>query len=324
MGNESKPLVSTVIPTRFRPELVCRAVRSVLNQSYQEIEAIVVIDGPDEGTKNALASIVDPRLRVIPLEQNQGGAEARNIGVREARGKWIAFLDDDDEWLPEKITTQIAVAETATEPHPVIFSRVIARNPVVDMIWPRRLPALDERMSEYLFCRKGFTYGDAFLQTSTFFVSKALMLEVPFQKGLKRHQDWDWLLRMSEYPGTHVHVIPEPLVIFYLEDQRSSVSRAADWEFSVNWAHTNQSRITRKAFSYFIATECVPRANISAAGFPAYLRLMKEFLVKGSPRLNSFMLFFGFWLLPEGRRRKIRNTLTKWKQSVSAPVSQQV
>lgn len=323
MSDESQPLVSAVIPTRFRPELVCRAVRSVLNQSYQEVEAIVVIDGPDKDTESALAAIADPRLRVIPLEQNQGGAEARNIGVREARGKWIAFLDDDDEWLPEKIKIQIAVAETAAEPHPVLFSRVIARNPVVDMIWPRRLPALDEPMSEYLFCRKGFTYGDAFLQTSTFFVSKALMLAVPFQKGLKRHQDWDWLLRMSEYPGTYVQVIPEPLVIFYLEDQRSSVSRAADWEFSVNWAHANQSRITRKAFSYFIATECIPRANISGAGFTAYVQLLKEFLVNGSPRLNSVMLFFGFWLLPEGRRRKIRNAFAKRKQSVSAPVSQQ-
>ncbi|HEX3437153.1 MAG TPA: glycosyltransferase family 2 protein [Pseudacidobacterium sp.] len=323
MVDISKPHVSAVIPTRFRPELVCRAVRSVLNQSYAQVEAIVIIDGPDKDTENALAAIANPRLRVIALEQNQGGAEARNIGVREARGEWIAFLDDDDEWLPEKIQTQLAVAEAATEPHPVVFSRVIARNPVVDMIWPRRLPASKEPMSEYLFCRKGFTYGDAFLQTSTFFASKTLMLEVPFPKGLKRHQDWDWLLRMSEHPGTGMHVVPEPLVIFYLEDQRSSVSRAADWEFSVNWAHNNESRITRKAYSYFIATECIPRATKSSSGFAGYLKLMKEFLFYGSPRPNSVVLFLGFWLLPEERRRKIRNTLAKWKQKVMAPAGQQ-
>ena len=184
MGNESKPLVSTVIPTRFRPELVCRAVRSVFNQSHQEIEAIVVIDGPDEDTKNALASIVDPRLRVIPLEQNQGGAEARNIGVREARGRWIAFLDDDDEWLPEKIKTQVAVAETATEPHPVVFSRVIARNPVVDMIWPRRLPALGERMSECLLSAAKVSHMETHSSKPRHFLyQRHSCWKCPFKKG---------------------------------------------------------------------------------------------------------------------------------------------
>jgi glycosyltransferase involved in cell wall biosynthesis len=276
----------------------------------------VVIDGPDTATESALALITDPRLRVIALQANQGGAEARNIGARAARGDWIAFLDDDDEWLPEKTSIQVEWAEATATPYQVICSCVIARSPALDKIWPRRLPKR-EAMSEYLFCRKGLTYGDAFLQTSTFFISRQLFYEVPFQKGLKRHQDWDWLLRVSEHPQVQISVVPKPLAILYLEDSRSSVSRTADWEFSLNWALANQSRITRKALSYFIATECVPRASKCGAGIIVYIRLMKEFVVRGSPRIGSLVLFLIFSLASERRRRTLRDTLTKWKRKIS-------
>src|SRR5580698_546767 len=99
--------VSAVIPTRNRPALVSRAVQSVLRQTHSDIEAVVVIDGPDPETAAALEAIGDPRVRVIALAENVGGSEARNVGAREARGEWIALLDDDDEWLPEKIEKQI-------------------------------------------------------------------------------------------------------------------------------------------------------------------------------------------------------------------------
>src|SRR5216684_3398690 len=106
----NRPLVSAVIPTRSRAALVVRAVRTALNQTYANLEVIVVIDGPDEETMLALSGIHQPRLRVIVLAQSSGGASARNAGVEAAHGEWIAFLDDDDEWLPGKIENQIAAA----------------------------------------------------------------------------------------------------------------------------------------------------------------------------------------------------------------------
>ena len=116
-------IVSAVIPTRHRPDLVCRAVRSVLAQTMASLECIVVIDGPDFVTEQALGKIEDARLRVIPLEGNVGGCEARNIGAREARGLWVGLLDDDDEWLPEKLARQLAAAEAASEPPAMVVSR---------------------------------------------------------------------------------------------------------------------------------------------------------------------------------------------------------
>jgi glycosyltransferase involved in cell wall biosynthesis len=98
------PLVSVVIPTRNRSTLLLRAVRSALTQTLREIEVVVVIDG-EEGNDSAqaLAMLEDSRVRFIALREQVGGAEARNIGIRDARSTWIALLDDDDEWLPSKL-----------------------------------------------------------------------------------------------------------------------------------------------------------------------------------------------------------------------------
>src|ERR1700676_1259948 len=104
------PLISAVIPTRNRPQLLTRAVYSALQQTYSNLEVIVVVDGTDSVTMEALARISDPRLRVIVLSQNQGGSNARNAGVQAALGEWIAFLDDDDQWMPNKTACQLALA----------------------------------------------------------------------------------------------------------------------------------------------------------------------------------------------------------------------
>src|SRR5579862_6769377 len=103
--------VSAVIPTRNRPHLVTRAVQSALDQTYADIEVIVVVDGPDPATEDALAQFDDKRLRLIVLPEPVGAARARNVGVEAAWGDWIALLDDDDEWLPEKTRAQMQAAE---------------------------------------------------------------------------------------------------------------------------------------------------------------------------------------------------------------------
>src|SRR4051794_40599610 len=102
--------ISIIIPTRNRPDLVCRAIGSVLTQTYKEIEVIVVVDGPDAATVRALEMVKDSRLKKIVLSENVGPAGARNAGILESKSQWIAFLDDDDEWLPSKLEKQIGAA----------------------------------------------------------------------------------------------------------------------------------------------------------------------------------------------------------------------
>ncbi|MBA3966709.1 MAG: glycosyltransferase family 2 protein, partial [Nitrospirales bacterium] len=217
-----KPLVSVVIPTLKRPDLVVRAVRSALHQTLPSIEVIVVVDGPDSETVHVLSAITDVRLRVKALPHNLGPAEARNAGVNEARGEWVAFLDHDDEWLPDKLHIQLQVARQSPHPYPIIGCRLIVRHKKKDVVWPTRFPKVHEPISEYLFCRTRLFAGEGILQSSTIFTARDLLLAVPFRKESQRHDDLDWVLRATKRNGVGVQYVPEtvPLVIWHREDNR--------------------------------------------------------------------------------------------------------
>lgn len=277
-----------------------------------------MIDGPDPETEAALATINDPRLRVIALKENVGGSEARNTGVREGLGKWVAFLDDDDEWLPTKVAKQKAAWEASSSyRNPIVFCSIIGRTPNEDFIWPRRFPKPDDNISEYLFCRKNPSFGDTGLQTSTFFASRQLFLDVPFLKGLKKHQDWDWLLRVAQHPGIGLIMVREPLSIFRIGGQRKSVGRTSDWRHSIEWATANRSLMTGRAFSFFIAIECVAQASQGKTDLRSYLQLFREHCFRGRPTFYSSLLFFTYWWIPQERRKKIAGWLHKWTHKFS-------
>jgi glycosyltransferase involved in cell wall biosynthesis len=111
-----KPFISVVIPTFNRVQQVQTALTSVLAQTYGEFEVIVVDDGSSDGTENALRSLIAARasngiqVRYI-FQPNQGQSVARNRGAGEARGEWVAFLDSDDVWFPEKLERQVEAIE---------------------------------------------------------------------------------------------------------------------------------------------------------------------------------------------------------------------
>ena len=191
----ANPTVSALIPTRNRPELVVRAASSALRQSFQSLEVIVVVDGPDHATVKALAKLRDPRLQVIVLPESVGGAEARNVGAGASRGQWIALLDDDDEWLPGKIERQLAAAQASAGTRVLVVSEFLERSPTrEDVVRPRRLPLANEEVCEYMF---DFL---CYFQTSTFFGSRELFLESPFRRELKSFQDIDWFLHINSDP----------------------------------------------------------------------------------------------------------------------------
>lgn len=99
--------VSVIIPTYNREGTILRAVESVLNQTYQNLEVLVVDDGSTDRTVELVAAIEDDRVKCIVLELNSGAANARNVGVEYATGEWIAFQDSDDSWQREKLVKQM-------------------------------------------------------------------------------------------------------------------------------------------------------------------------------------------------------------------------
>jgi glycosyltransferase involved in cell wall biosynthesis len=238
-----------------------RAVRSALAQTLTEIEVIVVIDGPDAATVDALAAIQDHRLHTIALAAPVGGSEARNTGVRKAKGRFIALLDDDDEWSADKLSRQYEAANTSKLRFPVITCRLIARRPEGDEVWPSRPIRIGESMSEYLLCReRSFRQGEGFIQTSTLFVPRDLLLWVPFQTGLLRHQDWDWMIRAAAYPGVKILWIWDTLVVYYIDSHRKSVSAGGALGPSIDWISGNK-HVTPKARAYFYATQIAVRCQ---------------------------------------------------------------
>ena len=303
-----EPLVSVVIPTYQRPLLIVRSVKSALAQTLEQIEVIVVIDGPHEPTRTTLAAIDDYRLRVIELPTNQGGQAARNRGVNEANAEWIAFLDDDDEWMPEKLERQIEAATQSQHKFPIVTCHLLARTPKEESIWPRRTPHQSEPLSEYLFVRNTLFQGEGLIQTSTILTAKSLLQKVPFGNSLQRHDnhdDWDWLLRATTLPDVGIEFIPETLSVWYLGEKRPSVSSSANWQSSFNWIKDNRALVTDRAYSSFILSEVSSRAAL-AQDWKAFWLLLWEAIRFGNPQFPDLCLYVGMWLVPSDVRQRLR------------------
>jgi glycosyltransferase involved in cell wall biosynthesis len=303
-------LVSVVIPTKNRPGLVLRAVRSALGQTYENLEAIVVIDGPDPLTRAALGTVVDSRLRVLELNQTVGGSEARNIGVRETCGEWVALLDDDDEWLPSKIQKQIDTAVHSSFASPIVSCYFIGRTPTCDYIWPRRTPRPGEALCEYLFVKNSLFRGEASLQTSMLFARRELFQRVPFTSGLRRHQDTDWYVRVAEVDGVGVEFVREPLAIWYLEENRPKITGLLDWRNSLTWLRGSRDLITSRAYTGFIATQLAAEA-VAQCDWNAFFPLLHEAVFVGSPDPFSILHYLSLWFVPTTLRRKIRKIVRR-------------
>jgi glycosyltransferase involved in cell wall biosynthesis len=186
------PRVSVIIPTCNRSELLAQAIGSVLGQSYQDFELLVVDDASDDGTGAIIGSFPDPRITYTRHPRRRGGAAARNTGIARARGEYVAFLDDDDEWLPDKLARQV---ELMSKSAPVVGASytgcvVVERNScrIRSQITPRR---------------KGRLYpailADNFIGGTSSVVAKRSCLEQlgGFDERLPSFQDYDLWIRLA-------------------------------------------------------------------------------------------------------------------------------
>lgn len=305
------PRVTAVIPTRDRPELLACAIRSALRQTWLNIEVVVVVDGPDPATAAYLETLTDPRLRVLFLPGRCGGSDARNAGIRAAAGEWIALLDDDDEWLPEKIERQMRVAHAMPDWFPVVSCRLIAQSPTTSRVLPFAPYEQPQPIADFLFCRTSLRDPGGVMQCSTLLAPRELFLAVPFQPGLPMHQDWDWLIRVASHKGVGVSMLRQPLSIWRIDDNRTTVGRDPAWKSSLAWIRQSRSLVSPRARSWFIAIQCAWRAQKSHAGLRSRMTLLRAFLFEGKPELRSFVSFLIYAFIPAGLRRTMRRGL--WK-----------
>ena len=213
------PRVSIIIPAYNRADVLPRAITSVLSQTFTDYEIIVVDDASTDET-SAVARNFDGPVHVIRHEVNRGPAAARNTGIQATSGAYVAFLDSDDEWLPEKLARQIGLLDMSVKYFGASCSGYTVIQPELGYSWERRLPT-EQHWTEYLLTR-GLDLGPG----STLVARREVFERIGLlDEGLRRWEDWDWLLRyVAEYD---LGVIPEPQAIIHLSSPSPSAALSA-------------------------------------------------------------------------------------------------
>jgi glycosyltransferase involved in cell wall biosynthesis len=306
------PIVSTIIPTTRRPKLILRAINSVLAQTFHDLEVIVVVDGPNPETVAALSVVSDDRVRLIQNDRAEGPGAARNKGAAAAYGHWLAFLDDDDEWLPIKLERQLEVARTAGNRAVMTCLSYIA-SPSAQYVWPRSIYDNKFPFDEYLFDRRSFFKGEAFVQTTSLLMPRNLFEAFKFPPTCQ-HEDWDLLLRLIKIGKAQLITVEEPLVIIHDEEDRDSLSDSSTWISSMNWIDGCGSLINRRAYSGFCLTVAGPEAA-KTADYSAFFSLLYRAFKYGTPTPLQLLFFFVAWVIPMGLRRRLRSVWYRSTQS---------
>lgn len=187
----SRGTVSVIIPTYNRKEIVGDAIDSALAQTYDDIEVIVVDDGSNDGTEELIGQH-GPRVDYYQLSTNRGANAARNIGVEQSSGEFIAFLDADDLWKPEKIERQVDVLIEAGDECGLVHTGIEITDFRGEQIDQRVPPQIDNVEKRLLLGNFVGTFSCSLLQRDIF--HKVGLLD----EGLPSWQDWEFYLRVAE------------------------------------------------------------------------------------------------------------------------------
>lgn len=206
-------MISVIIPAFNREKTIERAVRSVLNQTYSDVEVIVVDDGSTDNTSDVVKSIVDDRLIYHALDKNSGACIARNKGIAMAKGDYIAFQDSDDEWLENKLEIQLKkMLENHAEISFCQFRRFDSKGISVSPQIGEGIILRDDLLKESV------------VSTQTILAKRECFSEILFDPQMPRMQDYDICIRLSE--KYNFYFVKSPLVNMYV--QNDSIS--TDWE----------------------------------------------------------------------------------------------
>ncbi len=228
-------MVSAIITTHNRKKLLRRAIESVMNQTYKDLECIVVDDAGTDETEEYIKDFIESgRIKYIyiPKNESKGGNHARNIGIQSSNGEYLAFLDDDDEWMPEKTEKQVAVLEEDAAVGFVYCGIITEQN--MDPSTRHYGPMDEEHLKDGELIKEVLIR--IITTTTTIMIRKKIIDEVGlFDEDLRYWQEYEYSIRLLQV--TKAKCIREPLILYRIIDgdkQRLS-NKISGWEESVKY-----------------------------------------------------------------------------------------
>ena len=210
------PTVSVVIPTFNRAHLITCAIKSILAQTYQDFEIIVVDDGSLDETEKSIQKCEDNRIKYIKHQKTKGPGAARNSGIDASSGDYIAFLDSDDEWLPTKLEKQVNLFKKDAEKTGLVYCGVELINQCNRIVIERWIP----KNRGYVF-EKNLSANFIVSGSSTVMVRRDVLKKTGrFDESLPSCEDWDLWIRIAKY--CKFDFVPEILVNCFAHPQRIS------------------------------------------------------------------------------------------------------
>lgn len=184
-------MVSVIIPTYNRADSVVRAVKSVIQGSYTDIEVLVIDDASNDGTQERIRQLKDERIKYFALPENRGGSAARNEGLSRALGEYIAFLDSDDKWLPHKLEEQLKLMAGSKRSYGAVYSGFYAVDAKGRFLY-KTIAGKEGDLSEELLVT------NCIGTLSTVVFRKDILQRLNgFDTELKSCQDWDLYIRAA-------------------------------------------------------------------------------------------------------------------------------
>lgn len=215
-----QPLVSVIMPTYNYAQFIGDAIESVINQTWQTWEMLIIDDGSTDNTESVVQFYVskDSRIRYFALGQNSGrAAVARNYGISNSKGKYVAFLDSDDMWKPTKIERQIELLENNENIFLVYTRYIVMKNGTFSKILPKRRKLRSGKVFTSLFLSNNF------IGSSTVLLRNILKENNLFDTDIKLRAIEDYALWLKIAKNKHVAYIDDPLVVYREHGSNTSI-----------------------------------------------------------------------------------------------------
>lgn len=236
--------VSAIITTHNRCELLKKAIKSVIKQTYKNIECIVIDDNSQDDTQKYMENLIKEYRFIkyirITEKEHQGGAYARNLGIKESSGEYIAFLDDDDEWMDTKIEKQVEILDNNKDVSLVICGRKIEYYP--DNIYVKE-KTVDEGIKDY---SKKILYNIIGVTSMMMFRRDVLDKVNYFDEKLNYWQEYDLTIRVCQI--SKVAFLDECLILYRVnkKDKNRKTNHFDSWLETTQYINHKYSDLINK------------------------------------------------------------------------------